>query len=288
MAVFEIKGRRTHWLNTANWNHVKNTPIVNATVLQWHSTFMAQGGRKHAQIHLYQQQSFSFVNLKTKLESYVPDNTTPHTLALCTAQFVCFYQLLTPNRSLYNAALITLSSPLARNRCKLLRALFGQVAATSPIVRMSNWAMQSMLESPERVFHTATPECMRMMAMAVRLLGSIILHKIHASLQEHHIDPREFNLFLYLLWNNFVISEGFDAQSESICAGMLLGHAVRDFGNIDLHAALSRFRSYVSAQCEYLQDTQSESICPVFANAKTLFKCASTTHAIQILSFYES
>jgi len=294
VAVYEMESRCTHWLDTANWNHVKNMPIVDATVLQWHSTFLA-----HTHIDLHRQQSFSFVHLKTRLESDVPDNTTQHTSALCTARFVCFYQRLTPNRGLYNAAPITLSSPLARNRCKLFRAMFGQDAATNPIVRMSKRAAHSISESPERVFHAATQEYMRMMAMAVRLLGSIILHEIHASLQEHLIDPREFNLFLYLFWNKFVISEGFHAQSESIRAGMLLRHAVLDFGNIDVHAALSRFRSYVAAQCEHLQDTRSESIRPVFADAKTLFvsfgrmlksqsKCTSTAHAIRILSLYES
>jgi len=288
VAVHEIQSRESHWLDTENWKHVPNMPICDPATAVWQSTTKAADN-----INLDSHALIDFLSLRTKVQGIWPDISTTGK-----ARFVCFYQRLTPNRGLRNAAPITLSSPLARNRSALLRTLFGQDPTESPTMHMAEKAARAVLKHPDQVFHTATQEYIRMMAMAVRLLGYIILHELHSILQQRSVDPREFHLFLYLFWNKFVIREGFHTGSENVCAGTLVGQPAVDFGNIDLHGVLMRFRGFLATQCHTLHSTRNEDLRPVFANVKTLLarfgvvlssrhQCTSTSHAIRCLAIFE-
>jgi len=289
VAVHEIASRQSHWLNTENWKHVPNMPVCDPTAAVWQSTTGTADRMRFDHTELC-----NFIDMRANAQRWLPEIS-----AIGQARFVCFYQRLTPNRGLHqNATPITMSSPLARNRSALLRTLFGQDPAESPTMHMAKKAARAVLELPNQVFHTATQEYTRMMAMAVRLLGYVILHELCSILQQRNVDPREFHLFLYLFWNKFVILEGFHKGSESVCTGMLVGQPAVDFGNIDLHAVLTRFRGFLAAQCQSLQSTRNKDLRPVFANVKTLLarfgvllssrhKCTSTANAIRCLATFE-
>ena len=287
VAVHEIESRLSHWLDTENWKHMANMPICDPTSAVWHSTSLLDG-----KMHFEPTKLVDFVFMRIRAQG-----VWPQTLPDRRARFVCFYQRLTPNRELRNATPITLSSPLARNRSALLRTLFGQDPTESPTMHMAKKATRAVSRHPDQVFHTATQEYIRMMAMAVRLLGYIVLHELHSILQQRDVDPREFHLFLYLFWNKFVIREGFHTGPESVCMGTLVGHPAVDFG-IDLHAVLMRFRGFLATQCRTLQATRNVDLRPVFANVKTLlarfgvllnsrYKCTSTANAIRSLAIFE-
>jgi len=103
------------------------------------------------------------------------------------------------------------------------------------------------------------------------------------------------HLWVYLLWNKFVIQEGFHAETEVVREGIILGHPWQDLGNIDLHALMARFQTFLSRQCTVLHSTRSADLEEAFLNPYNLLQnfpavlanhhaCNTTRHAIQSLT----
>jgi len=295
VAVCEVDGAIMHWLDVENCNHIKTMPIDDIFALQWVSTTQQPG----AVLPVFVDRWRSFDEVRTALLNIREHAPVPRTAGIDASRYVCFYQRLTRNQDKAHAVPICMLSHVARRQTRSLRQLFGAhaqilppafraVVATTPAL-----ARQSM-----PVFDIGTQRCVRTLAVAIKLLGFIAFHELNATLQMLPVGPAQCHLFVYLLWNKFVLLEGFDAKTELVHAGKVLGRGVDELGDIDLDAVLVRFRQFLDGQCATLHASRADDIRNTFtstASLLTLFHhitfsphaCTTTRHALRSLKEFE-
>jgi len=138
------------------------------------------------------------------------------------------------------------------------------------------------------------------MAVAIKLLGFMAVNELHAGFQLPKIAPRDCHLMCYLLWNKFVIHEGFDAKTELVHEFSVLGQNIDAFGDMDLDATIERFKTFLTRQCDKSRAVgRPDDVRDAFINARTLLsefhlviashdECTTSRHAIQSLKLFES
>jgi len=299
VAVCETDGIIMHWLDVENWNGIKTMPICDSHVLQWISTRRQQDNTppRFRNIH----RSFDQVRadlLNTRVHAHVE-----RTAAIEAAGYVCFYQRLTRSQDKAHAVPISLSSPIARRLTHSLRQLFGAHSQIIPMALAAAAASINVTAALQRhslpVFDISTQRCVRTMAVAIKLMGFIAVSELHACFQLLPVHPQQCHVFVFLLWNKFVMLEGFDAKTECVHMGAVLGREVGSFGDMDLDAVLTRFRLFLDRQCIALYASRPDNIRNAFVNTQSLLRdfnlvlhrqhpCSTARHAIRSLKTFET
>ena len=169
------------------------------------------------------------------------------------------YQRLTPLDDLATSIPITLSSPDARRKAGLLQELFSKNhVPVGPL--------------PE----TLTQQCVRMrrIAIACKLLGSLVVSDLHGSFAINPYRPipithETMHLFLYLIWSKFVVYEGFGVNGQGI-RGEILRQDITSFGLINIDSVVARFRTFVDGMCRELRNSRLVHVRDAFVDSKTL------------------
>jgi len=169
------------------------------------------------------------------------------------------YQRLTPLDDLATSIPITLSSPDARRKAGLLQELFSK--NNIPVAPL-----------PE----TLTQQCVRMrrIAIACKLLGSLVVSDLHGSFATNPYRPipithETMHLFLYLIWSKFVVHEGFGVNGQGI-RGEILRQDITSFGLINIDSVVARFHTFVDGMCRELRNSRLAHIRDAFVDSKTL------------------
>jgi len=295
VAVCEVDGAIMHWLNVENWNHLKTMPTDDVFALQWFSANRPAGGAAPDLI----DRPRSFDDIRTALLNIRPHAPVSRTAGIDASRYVCFYQRLTRSQDKTHAVPICMLSHVARRQTRTLRQLFGANAQILPAaLRAVVTTTPPLARLSIPVFDNGTQRCVRTMAVAIKLLGFIAVHELHATLQHLPVEPAQCHLFVYLLWNKFVILEGFDVKTEQEHAGMVLGQGVDEIGDIDLDAMLVRFRHFLDHQCATLHASRTDDIRDAFVSTRSLLTlfhqitfshhaCTTTRHAHTNLKVFE-
>jgi len=170
---------------------------------------------------------------------------------------------------------IILSSSLARRQTHSLRQSFGAHTQIIPMALAAAAAATTLPRHSLPVFDTSTQRCVRTMAVAIKLMGFIAVSELYAFFQLPPVEPRQCHLFVFLPWNKFVMLEGFDAKTEIVHMGAVLGREVGTFGDIDVDAVLARFRHFLDRQYIALHDSRPDNIRDAFVTQKVC--CAVST-----------
>jgi len=295
VAVYDFGANLVHWLDVENWNFIKTMPTCESSDLRWFGTSPSTDDPL-----VFDDTAYSFEQMQQKLATPVVSTKYPQSAAIRATRYICFYQRLTRNRGCENAVAIRMSSPVARYQAKSFQTLFGMRSQILESILQDLAAKDAKLP-PETstAFDDLTQRCVRTLAVAMKLLGFLVVNELQASFQLPPMDVRECHLCVYLLWNKFVIQEGFHVETEVVCKGLILGHAVADLGNIDLHALIARFHAFLSQQCAILHTTRSADLEEAFLNPHNLLQnfpavvadhhaCNTTRHAIQSLRQFEA
>jgi len=291
VAVCEVDVAIMHWLNVENWNHLKTMPTDDLFALQWVSTNQQAG----AAPPVFVDRQRSFDEVRTALLNIRGHAPVPSTAGIDASRYVCFYQRLTRNQDKAHAVPICMLSHVARRQTRSLRQLFGILP---PAFRVMVATTPALARQSIPVFDVGTQRCVRTLAVAIKLLGFIAVHELHATLQLLPVGPAQCHLFVYLLWNNFVMLEGFDAKTKLVHAGKVLGRGVDVFGDIDLDDMLVRFRQFLDRQCATLHASRTDDIRDAFVSTRSLITlfhhitfsqhaCTTTQHALRSLKVFE-
>ena len=295
VAVCDVDGAIMHWLNVENWNHLKTMPTDDLFALQWFSTNQPAAGAAPDLI----DRPRSFHDVRTTLLDIRAHAPVSRTAGIEASRYVCFYQRLSRSQDKAHAVPICMLSHIARRQTRSLRLLFGANARIMPAaLRAVVATTPAMANSSIPVFDEGTQRCVRTMAVAIKLLGFIAVHELHAALQYLPVEPARCHLFVYLLWNKFVILEGFDLNTEQVHAGVVLGQGVHVLGDIDLDAMLVRFRQFLDQQCVTLHASRTDDIRDAFVSTRALltlfheitfsqYTCTTTRHAHRNLKVFE-
>jgi len=303
-AVFVPATMETFWLDTENWPGIACLPIPRLGTDRNRSWVRA--GPAPAQFD--PDLCLNFNQIEQNLQSIVfPDDPTD------TTRYVCFYQRLTRNTQQAHATPTSLSSPHARRQARILQKMFGNVSYNplGTAITATRHAAGRMVPTPS-AWDLTSMNCIRMMAVAVKLLGHLLLHELNSTLAITDMTPASRQLFEFVIWNRFVIGEGFQGreQDERVYARVILGHDVHRWGCIDVDVILQRFRRYLAHRCNVLYTSRDHSITRaadvwrasmqhVFAHEDSLVRefqsvvdsvgpCSSAKHVIRNLRIYTS
>jgi hypothetical protein len=270
-------------------------PTDDLFALQWFSTNRLPG----AAVPVFDNRPRSFDEIHTALLNIRAHAPVARTAGIDASRYVCFYQRLSRSQDKAHAVPICMLSPVARRQTRSLRLLFGAHARILPAAfRAVATTTPALARQTIPVFDEGTQRCVRTMAVAIKLLGFIAVHELHATLQLLPVEPAQCHLFVYLLWNKFVILEGFDARTELVHAGMVLGRGVDVFGDMDLDDVLVRFRRFLDLQCATLHASRTDDIRDAFVSTRSLLAlfhqitfshhaCTTTRHALRSLKVFE-
>ena len=148
-----------------------------------------------------------------------------NTAAVQAIRYVSFYNQLTRNQDPGKTVPFTMSSPLARRHAHLLKKMFGTSTAINPAA-----VLAAVNRHPTILFNTQN--FIQMMATAVKLLGFLVWSELKVVMPADSSYLRTHPLFVYLLWNSFVIHELFDAISGRVYHNKVLSHDTVCLGNI--------------------------------------------------------
>ena len=296
VAVCEIDGVVVHWLDVENWNYLQTMPTCDPAALRWFGTGGCLTGP-----YVFRDIAYSFTQLAQQLGNVQEHANTPSSADIEAARYVCFYERLTRHQPREAAVPIRMSSFAARQQAHALRKLFGIRSQILLSIRRAVAAKNT--EPPAQsntVFDEITQRCVRTMGVAIKLIGFIAINELHAQFRLPQVEPRDCHLLCYLLWNKFVIQEGFDAQTELVHEFAVLGQNIDAFGDMDLDAIIGRFEAFLTRQCDRRRASgRSEDVRDAFISAHTLLsefhvvvasphECATSRHAIQSLKIFES
>jgi len=296
VAVCEIDGTVVHWFDVENWNHLKTMPTCDTTDLCWFETGRGTSGPRN--LH---DVACSFAQVAQKLREFRLRANTPRSAAIEATRYVCFYQRLTRNQHSEDAVPIRMASPVARHQALVLRTLFGVRSRIIVAIRTAAVANNTRSSAQANTaFDELTQRCVRTMAVAIKLLGFMAVNELHAGFQLQKIAPRDCHLMVYLLWNKFVIHEGFDAKTERVHEYTVLGQNIDAFGDMDLDSTIERFQHFLTRQCDTSRAVgRPDDVQDAFVNARSLLSqfhlviasrhvCTTTQHAIQSLKLFEA